>query len=401
VLGSYGNDGKLDYELLKTNLNHITGITGVPDTITASSFPLKVTVDGYEVTINSDGSVTLPIPPLQPGDKATSTVKDNYTDTNNDKATIPEEFTVSSTDNTIETGLVVLGPDGSEFVWVPVADINDMAQCSTAGGTCHLELDADKHLKCATHNSTEIVGKLYATSTGESFGTVNNSYNANSGLREPAIVTGNSSGTGTDLDGHYYSASDMLERLKNEYKLMAESVAKYGGFYVGRYETSLSTATSTYAGTSGTAQSKAGVIPTAANNSATNMWYGLYSKAKTYSASGVQSSMIWGSQYDAMLNWVKNGNGEDKNKITTADIRGNYSGNVVTTGNASYANDSINKIRDLGGNLYEWTLEALNITNRVSRGGNYNVSNSPSRRNSSNPYSSHAHYGLRFSLYIQ
>lgn len=60
VLGSYGADGKLDYERLKENLGHIDKITGVPkDTITSSNFPLKVTVDGTEIEISEDGQVTL------------------------------------------------------------------------------------------------------------------------------------------------------------------------------------------------------------------------------------------------------------------------------------------------------------------------------------------------------
>ena len=75
------------------------------------------------------------------------TIKDNYTDINGDKATIPEGFSVDETENVISKGLVVHGPDkangdnGSEFVWVPVPDINNMAQCSTAGGSCNLQLE--------------------------------------------------------------------------------------------------------------------------------------------------------------------------------------------------------------------------------------------------------------------
>ena len=44
-----------------------------------------------------------------------------YTDVNGDTAFIPAEFTVSSEsdEQTIDTGLVVIGPDGSEFVWIP------------------------------------------------------------------------------------------------------------------------------------------------------------------------------------------------------------------------------------------------------------------------------------------
>ena len=92
-----------------------------------------------------------------------------YTDANGDTATIPVGFSVSRKPNekTIDDGLVVKAPDGSEFVWVPVEDINTMSQCSTAGGDCNLQLQGDE-LICTTHNSTEIVGKLYfnATRTG-------------------------------------------------------------------------------------------------------------------------------------------------------------------------------------------------------------------------------------------
>ena len=59
VLGSYGDDGKLDYGLLEENLNNIEGIQGVPSPITDASFPIKVTVDGYEVTIEKNGNITV------------------------------------------------------------------------------------------------------------------------------------------------------------------------------------------------------------------------------------------------------------------------------------------------------------------------------------------------------
>ena len=228
------------------------------------------------------------------------TIKDNYTDINGDKATIPEGFSVDENENVISKGLVVNGPDkangdnGSEFVWVPVTDINSMAQCSTAGENCNLQLE-DGVLKCKTHNDNEeIIGKLYATVQGENFGTVNTIYDANNGFREPAILTGNSSGTGNDYDNNleYNNNLFSLEDLKTDYKNMATSVAKYGEFYVGRYETSLSEAKN------GKAQSKQVVIPTSAANSGTSMWYGLYTiQNKTYigTNNSVESSMIWGS----------------------------------------------------------------------------------------------------------
>ena len=49
----------MDYGLLEDNLNKIEGIQGVPSPITDDSFPIKVTVDGYEVTIENNGDVTV------------------------------------------------------------------------------------------------------------------------------------------------------------------------------------------------------------------------------------------------------------------------------------------------------------------------------------------------------
>ena len=216
-----------------------------------------------------------------PGEIVTETKKDNYVDTNGEKATIPEGFSVDETDNIVSKGLVIHGPDkengdnGSEFVWVPVPDINSMSQCSTAGGSCNLQLGGET-LKCTTHSNTEIVGKLYATKiwSSELSDQPNISYDPNSGLREPAVVTG--AGFSYDANITFTSNLFTLQTLKNNYKKMVTSVAKYNGFYIGRYETSLSDATSTSAGNSQNAQSKPGVIPTFSSNDSSSMWYGLY-----------------------------------------------------------------------------------------------------------------------------
>ena len=326
------------------------------------------------------------------------TIKDNYTDINGDKATIPEGFTVDKTENTISKGLVVHGPDESEFVWVPVPKINSMSQCSKTDGNCNLQLE-DGVLKCKTHNSTDIVGKLYATNTGKNIGTVNTTYNADRGLREPAYLTDGSYGDKSS----YNTIGLELSNMQEDYKNMATSVAKYGGFYVGRYETSLSNANSSQAN-DGNVQSKPGVIPTSAGNSATSSWYGLYSKQKEYTGKNgsVESSMIWGSQYDRILNWVKEGkNEEEKSKITNTSLGNNSGGIVTTTGNSKYSNDSINNIRDLGGNLIEWTLEASSTHDRVSRGGYFNYSCSPSYRNGGYPNIPYSSRGSRLTLYIK
>ena len=398
ALGSIDKRGNFNKETFKTNVEK--NLKG--SSITEKENSIIVKIDGYKVTIDGTTGDIVGEPSkivlVKPGVTVSKTEEDNYSD-GVDNATIPEGFTVDKKENIISKGLVVYGPDESEFVWVPVPDINSMAQCSTAGGDCNLQLDGET-LKCTTHNNTEIVGKLYATSVGGNIGTANTTYNANNGLREPAIVTGNNSGTGEDFDNNldYNNNLFTLESLKLDYQNMAISVAKYKGFYVGRYETSLSNATSSSVGTGATVQSKQGVLPISSWR-----WYELYSNQnKTYTGknNSVESSMIWGSQYDRILNWVREGTDEEeKNKLTDETLGNHAEKGVTTTGNSSYSEDKIKNIMDLSGNLFETTLEAYGGDGRVIRGGNCYNKVSASFRRHCFPRSSGS--GSRLELYIK
>ena len=53
VMGSYGDDGKLNYEDLKKNLEQI----GIKDLPNEASYPLEVTLDGVSATIEANGEV--------------------------------------------------------------------------------------------------------------------------------------------------------------------------------------------------------------------------------------------------------------------------------------------------------------------------------------------------------
>ena len=323
-----------------------------------------------------------------------------YTDRNGDTVTIPQGFSVSRKPNerTIDDGLVVKDESGNEFVWIPVNDINTMAQCSTAGGNCNLQLQGEE-LKCLTHNSTKIVGKLYAVEQEENYGTKNTTYDENSGLREPAIVTDNNSGTGTSYDGSsenlskigYSSSAEMLSDLELQYKEMATSVEKYKGFYVGRYELGLDT-NSDNMPTSKIAEG--GVITADATNSETNRWYGLYKKCKEYKGNSVISSMIWGSQYDAMMNWMQD-NGED---VETSNMAKQGNNSYVTGSDSS---DIIGNVYDLYACHREWTLEASSTDGRVLRSGDSTSTYSPSYRNYNVPTSFNSNNTTRLTLYIK
>ena len=128
-------------------------------------------------------------------------------------------------------------------------------------------------------------------------------------------------------------------------------------------------------------------------------WYGLYSLAKTYTnnKNSVTSQMIWGSQYDAMLNFALTGN--DKSKVKSTEY-GNDSRTILRSG-LTRTSDKINNIYDLGGNLFEWTSEACLTNGRAFRGGFYIIAYSPAYRGSSDPTFSYPFYSLRSSLYVK
>ena len=91
----------------------------------------------------------------------------------------------------------------------------------------------------------------------------------------------------------------------------------------------------------------------------------MYQKSKTIAAnSNVTSTMIWGCQWDAVMNWLYNSGDNEKKKYTYDSTgKGNYEGEqgsnykIIPTG--SDENYKINNIYDMAGNVGEWTMEIL------------------------------------------
>ena len=140
-------------------------------------------------------------------------------------------------------------------------------------------------------------------------------------------------------------------------------IYKYGGFFVSRYETGIDGASK-----------KNQVVLTAgpqlaedkiAEYQGGNMWYGLYNTAKTSSAinkKAVSTHMIYGSQYDQIINFIG-----DKAQIGHTDIQTEQQKKTGYEGDK----DIMNNIYDLEGNNPEWTAEAYSNDRRVKRGGNF------------------------------
>ncbi len=300
---------------------------------------------------------------------------------------------------------------GNQFVWVPVPDVIFEEGKEVTSGT--YTPMATKYTYPETGGTEYYRGMLYTFSGTTA--TYKSDYNVGTtSYREPSLVTGNSADTwapmttvaGTQYDaanfskagdeGDFSTVEDFGKQMQADFDNMIESVDKYKGFYVARYEMSKNN--------EGKAEYKKGK-PSAKNDTLTNHWYDYYKMQKAFAESigkqkSVSSSMIWGSQYDAMMNWMaRNGisvgsstiSGHDKN-TTRITGKGNSEG-VEST-------DILNNVYDLLGNSREWTLEASNTYGRVVRGGLYDDSNSPSYRNYYSPTYTYDYYCSRATLYM-
>ena len=303
-----------------------------------------------------------------------------------------------------------------QFVWIPIpkANINDMFMCQSKAASdtrCSIIVE-NGQAKCTKHNSTAMAGRLYADpslNSGRLFAEIFNAslttqtYTANSGLREPAIVTNANDGNGTSYDGaksnpnpsiisgilekdtdKYDTAAHFLDTLQNEYNAIVKSVYENEGFWVGRYETS---------GLNGTVKVVAGTTTGIENQN----WYTMYGKQKKYAEdAGMLGGMIQGAAYDQVMKFVDGDTNFDVK--STKQVAHNLN-TVYNTGSKS--EDKGYNVYDLAGNVFEWTTEASDTNCRVYHGGNYNNVGSASCRYITFPTASSGLIGSRVTLYIR
>ena len=407
IAASLDETGKINLGQLKTNLNNIDGINPKVGDITDSRFPLEVTVDGTKVTIKKDSNgkystsvgestgssgggqeeeqISDHSEVVVPTITATGNLanKPNIKEVRQGNIPIPQGYNYIKGDKI--GGAVITDAasgkekEGNEFVWVPVDTLSNMA-VPTSG------TDANRN--------TNYRGVLYNWNTDATGNTAYDWSADSTSYREPA----NSSSDSTSKNSSWTSTL-----YQEEYNKMIKSVSQYGGFYVGRYEMSLNSETKN-------AESKYGATSATAESTSAKQWYGLYNKAKTYAPENasqkVVSSMIWGSQYDAMLKWMK-GNKINVTSSSPTDLSiGTTSKNTTrVTGGANngqtVSKDKLSNIYDLLGNSLEWTQEANNTSYRVIRGGYYNSSIAPSYRSYDCPTDTLSYDGSRFTLYIK
>ena len=320
------------------------------------------------------------------------------TDASGDEVPVPNGFVGSSAtgENEIDTGFVIYEGEEevtdsnvqtaqtsrNQYVWIPVEDISKFYGTDANGKSWGKIYD---YTTGTSSNSTfdEVTG-TYAYNWSETNGVM--SISSSTSYREPDVLR--------SYDTPYYlktykvsedSQLDFLLRQQTDFKKMINSVEKYGGFYIGRYET-------------GNLSQDQVVVQKGNTDINYTTWYNAYEKCKTLSDNNnnIETGLIWGNQWDRTLMWLMECNAKDettgKSKeevISDSTSWGNYinatftytnssgvtatknenSSTGIPTGSTEYTN--ANNIYDLAGNMYEWTMEAYSAVYRVLRGGRY------------------------------
>ncbi len=161
-----------------------------------------------------------------------------------------------------------------------------------------------------------------------------------------------------------FSRFEYNERMDSKLKAQVESVRKYGGYYISRYNIST--------GLGGKPRSVKNAIPSVKFS---------FDEAKLIASSmeqqkNIKSHLCYGAEYDSVIAWIIKSNAKPYYEvIKNSTYWGNYFNNketprkIVRTGMLEQC--CVNNIYDLAGNVGEWTQERVGSTFRVVRGGSY------------------------------
>jgi hypothetical protein len=349
-------------------------------------------------------------------------------DASGDKVPVPNGYVGSSVagENEIDTGYVIYEGEEevtdsnvadaqknrNQYVWIPVPDISKFYGTDANGK----KWGKNYSFSSSTSSSYDEITGTKPYNWSESNGVMTISSKTN--YREPDVVAKYSS-TGYDMDSRLKTLGigaktthEFLNQLEKEFNNMVASVEKYGGFYIGRYET-------------GNINQDTPVIQKGNTNISSQTWYNMYKRCKNIRGANtnVETGMIWGNQWDRTLMWLIETGSKTKEQIADDSTSwGNYynatfeyvnsSGSTATknensstripTGSAEYT--KANNIYDLAGNVRDWTMEANSTGYRVYRGGVYYNTGydfPADNRNDYGPTYSNLSYGCRSALYIK
>ena len=340
-------------------------------------------------------------------------------DSSGDKVPVPNGYVGSKAtgENEIDAGYVIyegeeeVNDDNVEeaqktrnqYVWIPVPDASKMY------GT---DKDGKKWGKTYTFTDTSI--NPFNWTEKEDIITIQNNKSG-----EPNVILNHTSYTSTiyDMDSNFKNIKnqtntthEFLNQLEKDFNNMINSVEKYKGFYIGRYETG------------NLAKEKVAIVK-GNNDIASQTWYSLYYKCKNLKNENedVETGIIWKSQWDRTLIWLIDSGSKTLKDISVDSASwGNYndatfeyinnSGKIVTkslgsrtripTGSSEYT--KANNIYDLAGNVYDWTMYGQYDV-RFCMGGDEgcNGNTSASKYSGNYPTNSYGTRGCRAMLYIK
>ncbi len=342
------------------------------------------------------------------------------TDAEGKKVPVPNGYVGSSVggeneENRINTGYVIYEGEEevteanveearktrNQYVWVPVPDASKiygtdskgkkwgkLYSFSTTGG--------DEITGTSPYNWSESNGVMKITSTTRD--------------REPDILKERDKDSILKTLGlGVKTMNEFNMEMNREFARAIKSIEKYGGYYIGRYETG---------GLNGTVK-----IVKGETNIASQTWYTMYKKCKELAGTNrnVETGMIWGCEQDRVLMWLIESGNKTKEQVCKDSVEwGNYSNNAVeyvtSSGSVATASGSTripagaseqtkaNNIYDLAGNVWDWGMEANSTNGRRYRGGNYyyySTSYPASYRYYYIPTYDYGYYGCRATLYIR
>ena len=315
-------------------------------------------------------------------------------DTANVAVPVPKGYVASGADgeHTVNTGFVIYEGTGevtnenawnesctrNQWVWVPVPDVSRIYETDSSG---------------------KKKSKLYSFSETGRIAYDNSNY-------EPGIAS--------SYDNEKYFAryglqgmaqKRFLNELQNEFDETIKSIEKYGGFYIGRYET-------------GNLTSDEPVVQRMNTSICSQNWYTAYTRIKRMSTgTNVRTGMIWGCLWDETLQWLVDTENKTYAEIKDSTSWGNYSNSTfeyktntsgststksassstrIPTGSTEYS--KANNIYDMAGNVEEWTLECSGSIGRRYRGGyyvNYGSYNPVSYRGIGSSNNGYSYVGFR------
>ena len=184
------------------------------------------------------------------------------------------------------------------------------------------------------------------------------------------------------------------------------SIGKYYGFYIARYESSRDSVNGLVV-----ARSVKGNIPWS-NVSYSDAFDASRNTSIAYDYIGVKTALINSYAWDTALDWIDN----SVTNYSSSKSYGNYSNQILTTGETE--SDIVNGIADMAGNLREWTTEKYDndldidnvaknetansddeITYRVVRGGSAKMDKIANSRIGQRTDLQDNYWGFRMILY--